>query len=114
MPPGRIVDFNPDDAKLQYLLEALEAKGYIKSYIDGSAEITQSGILALAEAEKANSTEQQRQENIIREQATAQRAEDERRILEQRKNHLHDWLVGIFAAIIAGLVVLAVNQLITR
>ena len=108
MPPDKIIAFNPNDAKLQNILEALETSGYVKTYIDGSAEITPQGLIALAKAEKAKLFEQ-RQEDIISEQAAAQRAENERGIRKQRR---HDWLVAIFSAIIGGLVTLIINKML--
>ena len=81
---------------------ALRENHLVKENILGECEITQAGISALAQYE--------RQQDIMRQQATAQRAEEERRVREKRHDRGHNWLVAIVGAIIAGIVVFLVTR----
>ena len=96
----------PADSDLHKVYVVLHDQQLVKENINGEYEITPAGISALMEYD--------RQQDEMRQQATAQAAEEERRVREQRKSQAHDWRVGIFGAIIAGVVILIIGFLLGR
>lgn len=106
MPVGQKIEPNYPDDETRKVYSVMIAYGWISENIIGKISITQTGLAALSEYDRA--------QDEARQKAAAQAAEEKRRIREQRENRAHDWRVAIIGAIIAGLVVLVVSLLVKQ